>query len=135
VILRTATADDLAAISRIESISPQASQWGAASYLNYDCTVAEQNGEVIGFLVCRQTGPDESEILNLAVHPAVRRQGVARSLLRHKLAACAHWFLEVRASNIAAIVLYEMVGFRKVATRPGYYQDPSEPAIVMKIDS
>ena len=134
--IRPATGEDLAAISFIESQSPQASHWGAASYLTYLCTVAEDGGEVAGFLVYRRTAPDEYEILNLAVHPAQRRRGIARKLLTNSMEAFGgQWFLEVRASNTAAISLYESMRFHQAGTRPAYYENPTEPAIVMKFDS
>ena len=134
--LRSATAADLAAITQIQDAAPEASQWDPASYLDHVCTVAEEGGAVAGFFVYRETGAGEYEILNLAVHPAVRRLGVARKLLIHALEpGLGRWFLEVRASNIAAICLYESVGFRQAGTRPGYYRNPSEPAIVMQWDS
>ena len=134
--IRPATAADLAGIAEIERQSPQASQWGAASYLNYQCTVAELAGEVAGFLVCRQTAPDEHEILNLAVHAASRGQGIARNLLKDRMEALGgQWFLEVRVSNSAAIRLYESMRFRQAGTRANYYDNPSEPAIVMRFDS
>ena len=88
--------------------------------------------------------PDEREILNVAVDPGQRRKGVARALLmreltherEHELArGPVRWFLEVRASNVAAIRLYETVGFEHCGRRPGYYQQPAEEAIVMRIFS
>src|SRR5262249_11518023 len=88
----------------------------------------------LGFLVTRQTAPHEHEILNLAVDPAHRRQGIARALLRDALSqANADWFLEVRESNVPAIALYRSLGFEQVALRPGYYSP--ESGIVMKLRS
>jgi ribosomal-protein-alanine acetyltransferase len=136
VTLRPATAADLAVIGLIQDAAPEASQWDPAGYLTYDCAVAQENGSVIGFLASRETGAGEHEILNLAVHPSARRRGVARTLLNQAFAGgCRQWFLEVRASNVAAIRLYESVGFRQAGTRAGYYQNPLESAIVMKLDS
>ena len=134
--IRPATSADLAAIALIQAAAPEASQWDPASYLDYVCTVAEEAADVAGFLVCRRTGPDEHEILNLAVHPNHRRRGLARMLLNHMLApGRGSYFLEVRASNNSAICLYESVGFRQLGKREGYYRDPPEPAIVMQWDS
>ena len=141
MIIRSATAADLAGIALIQSATPDASQWDPASYLDYACMVAAdgetQDGEtVVGFLVFRETGPGEHEILNLAVHPGARRRGVARQLLKAVLApGRGKWFLEVRAANFGAIQLYENLGFRQVARREGYYLNPSESGIVMRLDS
>ena len=131
---RAATAADLPVLAAIQSASSEASQWDAASYLDYQCVVAEQDGGIVGFVVSRATAPDEHEILNLAIEPDYRRRGIARALLRESMKSGA-WFLEVRESNLPAIRLYESLGFRPVGQRKNYYFDPREPAIVMKIDS
>jgi ribosomal-protein-alanine N-acetyltransferase len=98
--------------------------------------VALWQGRVAGFLVTRSTGPDEREILNLAVDPAARRLGIARALLEAELAsASGAWFLEVRASNGAAQALYVGLGFRISGRRENYSYDPPEPAIVLSFHS
>jgi ribosomal-protein-alanine N-acetyltransferase len=136
MIVRRATAADVAAIATIQGASPEASQWEPASYLGYECLVATDGARVIGFLVARQTAADEREILNLAVHPQERRRGVARKLLETELERVKnHWFLEVRASNSSAIGLYESAGFRAAGRRESYYNNPLESGIVMKFDS
>jgi len=98
--------------------------------------VAEVKGCVAGFLVMREVAPGEREILNLAVDPAERRTGIARGLVGDALArAKGAWFLEVRASNSAAIQLYESAGFKRAGRRPDYYREPAEDAIVMRFFS
>ncbi len=133
--LRLASEGDLPAIARIQSASPEASQWEPASYLTYECWLAEAEGDLFGFLAIRQVAPGEHEILNLAVHPAGRRSGVARQLLQHVLTRRGTWFLEVRESNSPAVRLYEALGFQIVGERPDYYHDPAGVAIVMKFNS
>ncbi len=71
------------------------------------------------------------EVLNLATDAAYRRQGIASALL-HSVEA-EEVFLEVRESNEAARKLYEKLGFLPVGTRPEYYDDPVETAIVMRL--
>jgi ribosomal protein S18 acetylase RimI-like enzyme len=133
--VRAATAEDLAAITAIQALSPEASQWDPASYLGYECLVATDT-RMLGFLVTRQTTPGEREILNLAVDPSARRRGVARALLQVELGRGKNqWFLEVRESNFRAIKLYESAGFRVAGRRESYYRNPPEPGIVMKFDS
>jgi ribosomal-protein-alanine N-acetyltransferase len=130
--IRSATAGDLPAIAAIQAASPEAAQWAPGEYPSL---VAVIQNRVAGFLVIRQTGP-EREILNIAVAPEFRRRGVARGLLAEELASTpGPRFLEVRASNRAAIQLYESVGFRACGVRQNYYRDPPEAAIVMKFDS
>lgn len=80
--------------------------------------------------------PGELHINNLAVIPAWRRQGLARQLLQAVLAAAEaegapRATLEVRRSNLAAIRLYEGLGFKVSAVRPDYYLEPVEDALVL----
>lgn len=133
-----ATAGDLAAIAVIQAASPEAAHWDPAGYLDYDCRVARRMGNdgtrIVGFIVTREVGPGEHEILNLAVDPAERHTGVARGLLRDALdRAQGAWFLEVRTSNAAAIQLYESAGFHRAGRRPDYYYEPTEDGIVMRL--
>ena len=136
VVLRAAAREDLAAIAEIQRSAPEASQWPAADYLDHDCTVAEEDGRVLAFLVTRHTAPGEREILNVAVEPAQRRRGLARRLLERELAGSSgEWFLEVRASNVMARKLYESLGFHETGRRENYYHAPPEQAIVMRFFS
>src|ERR1700722_7967583 len=80
-VIRPASEQDLAGIAQIQAAAPEASHWNPGDYLNYQCMVAEQEGRVVGFLVSRRLGDRESEILNLAVAPDFRRQGVGRRLM------------------------------------------------------
>lgn len=78
----------------------------------------------------------EMHIMNLAVHPRRRRQGIAKALLTEALNRARHQgavvaWLEVRPSNQAAQTLYESLGFKKVGVRPRYYADNQEDAILM----
>ena len=136
MIIRAASEQDLAAIAEIQSASPEASQWNPGDYLTFECFVAEEAGSVIGFIVARPVGGGEFEILNLAVAPAMRRQGIGRQLLgyvqtRHPGAV----FLEVRESNQAARRFYGRLGFQVITKRLQYYANPVESAIVMKLYS
>jgi ribosomal-protein-alanine N-acetyltransferase len=136
MILRPAASADLPAIARIQAESPEAAQWDPATYFNYECLLAEEDGVTLGFLVIRQTAADEYEVLNLVVDPSARRRGVARQLLQFELARRhGAWFLEVRESNFNAIRLYEVLGFQRAGKRKDYYQNPPESAIVMKFNS
>ena len=133
VEIRAVTAADLDAIVAIQNLAPDASHWEPSDYLQNDCLVATDDGDVIGFLLARQIAPEEREILNLAVAPAERRRGVARQLLDAELARQpGAWFLEVRESNAAALGLYQRLGFQQVGVRQAYYHDPLESGIVMR---
>jgi ribosomal-protein-alanine N-acetyltransferase len=135
VVIRDASEQDLPAIAAVQSAAAEASQWNPGDYLTFECRVAERDCEVVGFVVARAVA-GECEILNLAVAPRARRQGVGRQLLsdvvrRHP----GEFYLEVRASNQAARRFYEQLGFREITKRLQYYANPVEPAIVMKLYS
>ncbi len=134
--LRAATCEDLGDIARIQDAAPEAAHWEPERYLSYDIEVAVACGRVAAFLVCRRTAEREYEILNLAVDPGFRRQGVARALLESALARHpGEIFLEVRASNATAQELYRRLGFSEAGRRPAYYNDPVEAAVVMRRQS
>lgn len=83
-----------------------------------------------------QAPADEGYITNVAVFPAYRRQGAARSLLRRaaryaEAKGLRFISLEVRPSNRAAIRLYESEGYRPVGERRNFYSAPTENALIM----
>lgn len=78
---------------------------------------------------------DELEILNIAVSPSRRRQGLGRRVLGMALQVAGKMgirksLLEVRESNTPAIGLYESAGFRPVGRRRNYYRSPDEDALI-----
>ncbi len=136
VLIREIGIGDLPAISAIQAASPEASQWAAEEYLSYSASVAEGPKQIVGFVVWRQLGAVEAEILNLAVDPAWRGQGVGRKLVESVAAKhCGEVFLEVRESNAGARSFYLSLGFQEVGLRKEYYNHPLETAIVMKFHS
>lgn len=77
----------------------------------------------------------ELEIYNIAVLPQFRRQGLARRLAGLVMEAASKLaleraVLEVRAGNIAAVKLYEGLGFTLCGRRPAYYSAPVEDALL-----
>ena len=78
---------------------------------------------------------DEGYIANIVVQENVRRQGIAGELLsaylRFGKANLAFLTLEVRASNVPAMALYEKYGFVEAGRRPNYYNTPTEDALLM----
>ena len=139
-LIRPGCAEDIPAIAAIQSASPDAAQWDAAGYLEYDLSVAEEGGRVIAFAVTRRVAPDEIELLNIAVSPEFRRHGIGRRVLESVLQTAktqgdTSVFLEVRASNQAAQSLYKSLDFHELGVREKYYENPTESAIVMKFHS
>jgi tRNA threonylcarbamoyladenosine biosynthesis protein TsaB len=118
--------------------------WDAASFTQLlampgaEAVLALEAEEPVGFLLTRRAA-DEAEIITIATRPGARRRGIGRQLLSHHLNDLAargvnHMFLEVAASNAAAIALYAASGFTEVGRRKAYYQRPEgrEDAIVMR---
>ena len=136
LIVRAAAEQDLAAIALIQSLAPEASQWNPRDYLVFETRVAVRDGSVKGFIVARRVVDSEWEILNLAVAPEARRQGIGRQLLGEILSTGrGSFYLEVRESNTAARQFYERAGFMVVTKRLRYYSNPEETAIVMNFHS
>ncbi|HEX3804394.1 MAG TPA: ribosomal protein S18-alanine N-acetyltransferase [Solirubrobacteraceae bacterium] len=97
------------------------------------CLAAIQGGEIVGYVICARY--DEAyHVMTLATAPEHRREGIASALLDaviERAGADANYTLEARVSNLGAIALYERYGFRGVGTRPRYYADNGEDAIIM----
>ena len=98
----------------------------------------DEAGVIVAFCLCWVIF-DELHINTLAVAPRFRRRGVATLLMQHVLAEAAREgarkaTLEVRASNQAALALYERLGFRVTARRPGYYTNPQEDALILWVE-
>ena len=89
-------------------------------------------GEICGYLLA-QCIPPEAELLRIAVSQAARRMGAGGALMAKFLAVCrargaSELFLEVRASNEAAMSLYRAFGFTQCGVRKQYYKHPCEDA-------
>ena len=121
------------------SFSDPWSEKRVASELNNSLScwlVAEENGVVTGY-VGSQTVIDESDMMNVAVHPDHRRKGIAEALVVELVEALkkreSHCLtLEVRASNEPAKALYEKLGFAQVGLRKNYYRNPKEDALILR---
>jgi [ribosomal protein S18]-alanine N-acetyltransferase len=89
--------------------------------------------EIVGYLICSRYA-DVWHLMNIAVDSSHRRHGYARALLEEMLERAGPdqpFTLEVRTSNTPAIALYERFGFRSSGTRPRYYHDTGEDAVIM----
>jgi ribosomal-protein-alanine N-acetyltransferase len=107
--------------------------------VGYTCRALDLAGQIIGYGVM-SLGAGEAHILNVCVRDEYRTVGFGRRLLEHLLeraaaAGVSEAFLEVRPSNLAAIRLYQKLGFEQIGIRRGYYQAPDgrEDAIVLKL--
>ena len=98
--------------------------------------VAVCDGQVVGY-VGSQSVLDGADMMNIAVSPEYRRQGVAKALVNELIAYLSKndviaLLLEVRVSNEPAITLYEKMGFQQVGRRPNYYRNPREDALILR---
>ena len=107
--------------------------------------VAEENGDVVGYTMCRiETGipsfkllgiTRKGHVISIAVLPEHQREGIGYALMREAMEAMVNYkakecYLEVRASNVPAVNLYRKMGFEVARTMRGYYAD-GEAAYVM----
>ena len=97
----------------------------------------DATGAIVGYH-CFWIVFEELRVMNLAVRESMRRNGIARALVTEALQkglaqAAPRAVLEVRASNQAARTLYQLMGFTTVSTRPQYYSNPVEDAILMQM--
>lgn len=98
--------------------------------------VAMEGDRLAGY-VGSQTVMDETDMMNLAVAPQFRRQGVGEALVNALTASLKELgsrclTLEVRDSNEAARALYGKLGFTEIGRRRGYYRDPREDALILR---
>jgi len=141
-LLRPAESRDINDIVRIERAS-FADPWSEDSFRRilgghsaiFQVMVIPAN-EVAGYIIAFAIGSD-AELLNVAVEPRHRGQGLAGMMLDAVLIQLGAngvrtAFLEVRESNRAALALYGSRGFTEIGRRRNYYRRPVEDALVMR---
>jgi ribosomal-protein-alanine N-acetyltransferase len=159
--VRVAGAADLARVVEMERTNAEAPHWAETEYAaiasvnkNVDgiddidemvrrcLLVAEARERLLGFAVGKVVGLGEgsfAELESVVVEVAARRRGVGRTLCGAVIAWCrqqgaATLELEVRAGSGGAIALYAGLGFLVVGRRGGYYQEPPEDAVMMRLE-
>lgn len=98
--------------------------------------VLTPDGCLAGFS-CLMAYGEEGEILNIAAHPDMRRQGIGQMLMDAMITEGSEkgvqdFYLEVRESNAPARHLYEKNGFEALGIRKRYYTNPVENAVIMR---
>lgn len=139
--IRQANEADADAIARMEAtcFPDPWSRSAVLSHLQNTATLtylATADGVPVGALLLLNT-PPVGEVLRVMVLPQARRQGIATALLRYGegelvLRGNRRMYLEVRAGNLGARALYRACGFGDTGTRPHYYHNPREDAVVME---
>ena len=128
----------VAALERICFSDPW-SENSVASELNNPLSLwlVAVDGETVAGYIGSQSVEGEADMMNVAVHPDYRRQGLGAQLvvalenaLRERQVYSLS--LEVRASNAPARALYEKLGFLQVGCRPNYYRHPKEDGLILR---
>ncbi len=140
---------DLDSVMAIEELS-QSNPWTKKNFIdcinekywNYLLVGEDNQHQVLGHCIL-MPGVDELHLLNISIDPQFRRNHIAwRALLAIEKTGndngYAKILLEVRRSNIAAVALYEKLGYLLIGARKGYYpkkdhdQSQREDALVME---
>jgi [ribosomal protein S18]-alanine N-acetyltransferase len=138
----------------IERGAATAPHWAAAEYAacleenqgaggaRRRLVVAESVDGLVGFAVGGVVVvADEvlGELESVAVVDGARRMGVGSALcgaVREwcELQGAAAIELEVRSASAGAVALYEGMGFVRVGRRPGYYRNPVDDALLLRLE-
>ncbi len=140
IIYRAMTPEDVPFISKLEE-ETFSMPWSPASFLQMISQkdtryyVAEEDGRLLGGCGLWMVA-GEGNITNVAVAEDARRRGIGTGLLLHLLKegdreGVTAYTLEVRVSNEAAIRMYQKLGFVSEGIRPGFYEKPTEDAMIM----
>jgi ribosomal-protein-alanine N-acetyltransferase len=152
--VRPAIAADLSRVIEMERAIAEAPHWVEAEYASIvqadkdagglvrRCLLVSEAGRrLLGFAVGKVIGNEAggvAELESVAVEVGARRSGVGRALC----GAVAMWSreqgaawleLEVRAGSTGAIAMYAGLGFVVVGRRGGYYREPVEDAVLMRL--
>ena len=140
VTYRRMQREDAAAAAALEAACSREA-WSESAYgsaaldSNALYLVAEEGDELVGCCGTWQSF-EEGDICNVAVEESRRRRGIGEAMLRELMRMAGqrgieNFTLEVRCSNLAAIRLYEKLGFTKEGLRKGFYSNPREDALIL----
>ena len=98
--------------------------------------VAEINEKIVGFMIYKLQKP-KLPILNFAVHPDYRRQGIGRQMAEKiisKIPAnhCDGIVIDVREKNLDAQLFLRACGFKATGINREFYPDTGEDAFVFE---
>jgi ribosomal-protein-alanine N-acetyltransferase len=140
--LLPARLDDLPAVLRLEAegFGPD-ERWSERSWsgelLGQGRTVLIARGAQPAGVIDLSTVGEVADLHRIVVAPAYRRQGLALRMVRAGLLAVRHLgarlvMLEVEWTNLAAIALYQRLGFEQVRVRRDYY-GPGRDALILRL--
>ena len=139
IIYRRMTPEDVPFISKLEE-ETFSMPWSADSFLEMISKedaryyVAQMDGRLLGGCGLLMIA-GEGNITNVVIAPEARNQGIGTEMLKHLMEegnreGITAYTLEVRVSNAAAIHVYEKLGFVSEGIRPGFYEKPTEDAMI-----
>lgn len=134
-IIRPMRYEDIASIVEIEQTAYY-DPWPASAFhdciwVEYPCYVLLRDGKIVAYIIWHYI-LDEGHLLNICVAPRYQQRGIATELLQFFInkmqeESIKKIFLEVRASNVSALHLYEKFGFKSVGIRKNYYNTSEGP--------
>jgi ribosomal-protein-alanine N-acetyltransferase len=101
----------------------------------YCPVIRDGSGRLVAYAIL-MIFAEEAHLTNIAVRKSLRRLGIGSRLMAHLIEraesnGCCAMFLDVRASNVDAVGLYERMNFKELYRRKRYYRNPIEDAVVM----
>lgn len=138
VMMESCHVPQVAALEKLCFSDPWSENSVASELSNeLSCWLVALDGDTVAGYVGSQTVLGETDMMNLAISPEYRRQGIAKMLvnalveqLKQRESHCLT--LEVRVSNEPARNLYESLGFVQIGRRPGYYHNPKEDGLILR---
>jgi ribosomal-protein-alanine N-acetyltransferase len=145
VVLQKMDIKDLDEVSSIEtsnSLTPWSKNMFVEEIRNsfaYCFVMKTEDGSkhpVIGF-ICFRNITEESELLNIGVHPDYRQLGIGKKLMQFYIdfsrqRGIKTFYLEVHSSNQSAIHLYQLFSYQSSGRRKKFYQGKFDALLMMK---
>lgn len=134
--------DEVLLIERASSSTP----WSKEMFLeelrnplahSFIYRVDQPQGHPLAGFICFRNMGEESELLNIGVHPLYRRMGIGRKLMQFYMEfsearQVKTFYLEVYISNPPAIRLYERFSYQPAGTRKKFYQGKFDALMMVK---
>ena len=139
-MIKKLTSDDIDYIEQIFNLEKEIFKSSAFSIDYLKTLIKNDNSFIYIYLIDDQVcgylmvldSIDVYEILAIATVEKYRNKGIAQELL-DKIKT-KDIFLEVRESNQTAINFYKKNNFKEISIRKNYYSEPTENAIIMKLE-
>lgn len=96
----------------------------------------DEHGPIIGFFI-QELHRNRLHVLDFAVHPDYRRQGIGRAMVNKLVSKLSHErrnkiVLEVRETNLQAQFFFKEMGFKAISLLRDFYEDTSEDGYLMQ---